>query len=73
LCKRMVYIDIDKFILILNFFLCKFMNQLLISSYELPDIIFGNMIGVERTARDLIKMPTFWHFNFMGMQIVFCF
>lgn len=73
LCKRMIYIDIDKFILILYFFLCTIMNQLFVSPNELPDIIFGNMIGVKRTARDLIKIPTLWHFNFMSMQIVFCF
>jgi hypothetical protein len=71
--KGMIYIDIDKFILIIYLFFGALMISLLVGPDELPDIIFGNVIGVERTARNLIKMPTLWHFNFMGMQIVFCF
>ena len=71
--KRMIYIYIDKFILIIHFFLGKLASTLLISPNELPDIIFRNMIRVERAARDFIKMPTLWYFYFMCMQIVFCF
>ena len=71
--KRMVYIYIDNFILIIHFFLGKLASTLLISPNELPDIIFRNMIRVERAARDFIKMPTLWYFYFMRVQIVFCF
>lgn len=71
--KRMVYIYIDNFILIIHFFLGKLASTLLISPNELPDIIFRNMIRVERATRDFIKMPTLWYFYFMRVQIVFCF
>ena len=73
LCKRMVYININKFILIFYFLFSRLSSPLLISPNKLPDIILRNMIRIEGAARNLIKMPTLWHFDFMCMQIVFCF
>lgn len=73
LCKRMINIYINNLILIIYFFLAKFTTTLLFGPNELPNIILRDMIRIERTARDFIKMPTLWHFDFMRMQIVFCF
>lgn len=68
----MVDVYVDGLIFVVVFGRDQF-SSIVLSFDQLPDVILSYVVGVEGAAADLVEMLAIWHFDLMGMQVVFCF